>query len=90
VSLLSLYHDIVIIRTLLKNPQYSRLIAKKLPQPGLAFSIAKILTVLSYTELTAEIFAARTWGSRGRWSVVLMIETIRYGATSPRSNSSIL
>lgn len=47
-------------------------------EPSILFSAAKTLTTINYTELFLEMIAAKRWKEKGRWSVIVTIEILRY------------
>lgn len=64
-NLLVLLNDRIIIR------------AQPLHSPSSAEKIKTLITVLEYTEVFIEVSARQKWGERGRWIVIVLIQTFK-------------
>lgn len=85
-NLLSLYHDALLSRTssnsgsslsLSGTSPHTRYTKWWIQQSRLYKAIARLLSVLSYTQLMLEMAARKYRGEKGRWRVVLGLESLK-------------
>lgn len=83
VQLLSLYHDNLLARAVLRLPlptarsrhaRYTRFWSQR---SSLYRRLAMVLQMVSYTELLCEMAAKRSGGEKARWRVVVLLEAIK-------------
>jgi len=75
-GVVSLYHDLVVLRYLQSVIKPEDGGDKGLP-PAWTTNIAKWIAFIHHIEIVVEIYSKQTWGKKGKWTAIAIVEVIK-------------
>lgn len=76
ISLISLYHDVINVKSLLKRGIAKTASGEPVPPPY-SLNLAKWISFFQSVELLLEVFSTNKFGEKGKWTTVFAIELIK-------------